>query len=123
MAFTDPTLSEINTLDPVFAPYAFQFINALRTYGIPAWIQPPYGARRTLAQETALVGRGASETLHSAHLQGLAFDIDILGYGRDQIPAWWWNALGGWAEANFPFKWGGRWKTLKDYAHFQANWF
>jgi len=53
-------------------------------------------------------------------LSGLAFDVDVFGFGRDEIPLWWFYQLGALGE-QLGFRWGGRWSGLRDYGHFEAR--
>lgn len=115
MPFNDQTIRHLNSLQPAVAARGFQFINALRQAGIPAYIS---SSRRTYAEQGRLVASGASQTMNSKHVQGRAFDIDILGYGRDDLPSWWWLALGKYGE-RLGLAWGGRWTTFYDAGHFE----
>lgn len=115
MSFNDPTLRHIQGLQPPVAALAYQFINDLRAAGIPAWIS---SAVRTKTEQAKLVAAGASKTMRSKHLEGRAFDIDILGYGRDDLPRWWWTAVGQYAEA-IGLRWGGRFTGFFDAGHFE----
>lgn len=114
--FNDPTVAMIESLDDTTAALAFQFINALRQAGIPAWIS---SARRDAATEARLVAAGRSKTMRSYHLTGQAFDFDVLGYGRDQLPTWWLNEVGAFGES-LGLVWGGRWQSPYDPGHFQS---
>jgi len=116
LPFNDQTVQHLNTLQPAVAARGFQFINALRQAGIPAYIS---SSRRTYAEQAALVQRGASRTMQSKHVDGRAFDIDILGYGRDDLPKWWWLAVGMYAE-RLGLRWGGRWTSFYDAGHFEV---
>ena len=58
--------------------------------------------------------------MNSKHLQGLAWDIDWYGWGRDEIPKWFWDLVGPWAETNLNLVWGGRW-SFRDYGHFELR--
>jgi len=60
--------------------------------------------------------------MRSAHLQGQAFDVDIHGLGRDDVPLWFWYDLGYFAEW-IGFRWGGRWSDPRDYGHFENPYF
>lgn len=114
----DPTQAQINTLDPEIAWRAAYLINVLRDIGWPVGIVA-LGARRNETAQKALVREGRSRTLRSRHIDGLAFDLDILGVPRDEVPEWFWNALGPWAEQALGLRWGGRFSTIRDLAHFE----
>lgn len=116
MPFNDPSMRHIAGLSRGIAPIAFQFVNAMRQAGIPAYIS---SGRRTLAEQARLVASGASRTMQSKHVDGRAFDIDILGYSRDDLPTWWWQQVGEYAEG-LGLVWGGRWTTFYDAGHFEV---
>ena len=114
----DPTQAQVDTLDPEMAWRAAALINALRDEGYPAGIVA-LGARRTPSEQAPLVREGRSLTLRSRHLSGRAFDLDILGVNRDSVPEWFWTQVGIWAERWLGLKWGGRWTSPRDLAHFE----
>jgi uncharacterized protein YcbK (DUF882 family) len=116
MAWNDPTEANLVTLSPALVPLAVALVNGCRDAGWPVYIS---SARRSIDEQQRLVGIGRSQTLRSKHLEGLAFDIDVLGLSRDQIPKAFWNALGPAAEQYLGLKWGGRWETLYDPGHFE----
>lgn len=87
---------------------------------------------RTLAEERANVAKGTSQTLHSRHLpnaEGLACAVDVAAIDEGHIS---WSALlykpiaaamkAVANELDVPIEWGGDWKTLKDWGHFQLPW-
>ena len=102
-------------------------IGAAREVGVPLMV---ISALRTAkANEEAGGARNSYHLDHSA-LTGepgaLAFDVAVYGYARNEIPAWWWQMLGNWAEANLGLLWGGRfaWNGEPDVNHFDARrWF
>lgn len=91
-------------------------VNAAREAGIPLVIT---SSLRTPAEQKELVRRGFSQTQNSRHLTGRAFDVDIFGLSRDQVPKWFWDILGPWAERWLKLKWGGRWRSIYDPGHFE----
>lgn len=93
-------------------------VSALREAGVPCIIQQS-GARRGYLEQTRLVLAGRSRTLRSAHLAGKAFDIDVAGIDRSDIPRAFWNVVGPWAERQLGLKWGGRWSDPWDPGHFE----
>lgn len=115
MPFNYRTATHIANLQPDLGARAFYFINALREAGVPAYIS---SSIRTPDFQASLVRGGKSQRLKSLHLEGRAFDIDILGYGRDKLPKWWWQAVGEFAES-LGMRWGGRWTSLYDAGHFE----
>lgn len=120
MAWIDPTPTSINSLDPKIRPAAVALVNGLRQAGVPVFIQAS-GARRTTDEQQRLVQSGRSQTYRSKHLLGLAFDIDIRGFRREEIPKWFWDELGPAAEAYLGLRWGGRFKSLYDPGHFEIG--
>lgn len=116
MQFNDQSIRHLNTLQARPAALGFQLVNALRAAGIPAYIS---SGRRTNNEQAKLVSSGKSRTLNSKHLSGRAFDIDILGYGRDDLPKWWWLQVGQYAE-RLGLTWGGRWTSFYDAGHFEV---
>lgn len=116
----DPTPAQLATLDPQIAPRAVALLNALRAVGVPAIITR-LGARRTQAEQMALLNdpRGVTSTSRSRHITGMAFDIDVLGMRRDDIPSWWWPIIGNYAEQALGLRWGGRWTRPYDPGHFE----
>lgn len=82
---------------------------------------------RTLDQERRNVARGASQTLHSRHLDGHAVDIWAVVDGKAFIdwtvaPVIAFTMKKAAAELSIPIEWGGDWTTLKDGPHFQLPW-
>lgn len=115
---SDSTQALLNDLDPFLQTRAAFLINSLRDLGIPAVIVAQ-GGRRTVEEQARLVEARLSRTMRSKHVLGRAFDLDILGYRRDDIPRDFWNALGPWAEEYLGLTWGGRWANPYDPGHFE----
>ncbi len=113
----DPTESNLDTLEPWTRNAAEWLIWATRTAGYPVIIS---SARRSKDEQARLVAAGRSRTLSSKHLKGQAFDIDISGMGRDQVPRWFWDLIGPWAETNLGLRWGGRFSSIYDPGHFET---
>lgn len=114
----DPTPAELEGLVPELQAIAFEVIAVLRNLGYPAGITVQ-GGRRNEAEQRKLLAAGRTRTLHSAHLEGRAFDLDLLGYSRDRVPDWFWNLVGPWVEQKFDLVWGGRWAGFRDVGHFE----
>lgn len=87
---------------------------------------------RTVAEEAQNVAKGASETMHSRHLpnkEGFACAVDLMAV-TDDLPDWKARDYQPIAAAMFAaahsesvlIEWGGDWKTLKDWGHFQLPW-
>lgn len=81
---------------------------------------------RTEGQEEINVQNGKSQTMDSRHLFGLAVDLGITlnGVLTWDVPSYTKLAdimLAAAASLNIPIVWGGSWKTLKDYDHFELN--
>jgi len=111
----DSTVRIIETLSPDIQLAAWWMVYIVRSAGIPLQIT---SGVRSRGEQRGLVAAGSSQTLQSKHLTGQAFDVDIHGYGRDQIPLWFWEQLGALGEY-LGFRWGGRWTGLRDYGHFE----
>jgi len=111
----DSTLAHIERLSPDIQDAAFYLVWLVRSAGIPLQIT---SSTRTQAEQAELVRLGRSLTLKSKHLMGQAFDVDVHGYGRDEISLWFWEQLGQLGEW-IGFRWGGRFSGLQDYGHFE----
>lgn len=87
---------------------------------------------RTLAAQKTAVATGHSQTLHSRHFpnkEGLACAVDVAALvdghiswlPADYLPIY--NAIeAAAAELKLHVEWGGNWKTIKDWGHFQLPW-
>jgi len=111
----DATMRHLEGLSPDIQLAAWYLVYIVRSAGIPLQIT---SSLRTQAEQRDLVRAGRSRTVRSKHLSGQAFDVDIHGYGRDEIPLWFWYELAELAEL-LGFRWGGRFTGLKDYGHFE----
>ncbi len=105
------------SLEPETARLAYWLVYAARTAGVPLIIT---SGRRSPEEQRQLVQQGRSQTYQSRHLSGEAFDVDVAGLGRDQVPRWVWDSLGPYAES-MGLDWGGRWRTLVDLGHFERR--
>ena len=108
-------MAHIRRLSPDIQLAAWYLVAIVRDAGVPLQIT---SSLRSREEQAALVRAGRSLTLRSAHLEGQAFDVDVHGYGRDQIPLWWFEQLGYLGEY-LGLRWGGRWTGVKDYGHFE----
>jgi len=108
-------MAHIRALSPEIQDAAFWLVYVVRNAGFPLQIT---SSVRTRAEQEALVISGRSQTRQSAHLRGEAFDVDIHGFGRDQVPLWFWEQLGQLGEY-LGLRWGGRWSGFRDYGHFE----
>jgi peptidoglycan L-alanyl-D-glutamate endopeptidase CwlK len=102
-------------LQPRLAVRAESFVDYLRRAGLPLIIT---SGLRSLAQQKLLLQQRRTTTLQSKHLDGLAFDVDVYGVGRNAVPAWIWDAIGPIGE-QYGLVWGGRWKSFRDVGHFE----
>lgn len=107
----DPTPELIADLDPGIQGAAVQLVNAAREVGVPLIL---VSGRRSV---TANIDAGGAA--RSQHLYGLAFDVQVYPYLRDQVPGWWWASLGAYGEA-LGLRWGGRFRN-PDLNHFDAG--
>lgn len=114
---TDPTLAQLRGLTAQTRALAVELINELRDAGWPAVIVA-LGARRTQAEQRQLVRTGLSNDLHSPHLRGRAFDLDLYRQKRGDVPQVFWEAAGELGE-QLGLRWGGRWRK-PDVAHFEV---
>jgi hypothetical protein len=108
---SDETSLHWGSLDSALQPYAAYFVNAVRAAGVPLVI---ISGRRSAATNQAV---GGAE--RSLHLYGFAFDVQVVGYRREDIPLNWWYALGSFWEA-MGGRWGGRFDP-PDVNHFDAG--
>jgi peptidoglycan LD-endopeptidase CwlK len=87
---------------------------------------------RTVEEQKQNLAKGASQTMRSRHLTGHAVDLcvhDENGKGvltGPTVPRRY-AALNktiqaAASELGIPITWGGSWKTLKDYGHFELSW-
>jgi hypothetical protein len=112
-AYRDRTESYLATLAEPARTAAALLVEAGRVAGWPVVIQH-LGARRTLAEQAALVERGLSKAPNSRHLAGLAFDLDLAGYPREAGMELW-RHYGRWIRQQ-----GGTWGgDFGDYGHFE----
>lgn len=118
----DETERYLASLRPDVSALARELIILSRENGWPVIITR-LGGRRSPADQAKLYamgrtvpGRIVTHTLTSAHIDGRAFDLDLLGYPRDAgMPLW--RALGAlWTRSGF--RWGGTWG---DYGHFEVR--
>jgi len=111
----DSSLRHIENLSPDIQLAAWWMVYIVRSAGVPLQIT---ASVRTRAEQAELVRLGLSQAPQSKHLIGQAFDVDVHGYGRDQIPIWWFEQLGALGEY-LGLRWGGRWTGFRDYGHFE----
>lgn len=107
-------MAHIRALSPDIQDAAFWLVYIARNAGFPLQIT---SSVRTRAEQATLFRMSLSRTTRSKHLTGQAFDVDIHGIGRDQVPLWFWQALGDLGEY-LGLEWGGRWTDFRDYGHF-----
>lgn len=107
----DETEQLIRSLDADFQPHAIRLINALRRAGVPAVV---ISGRRSTTTNREVGGATRSQ-----HLFGVAIDIQILGWRRDDLPFWWWEIIGGFWE-RMGGRWGGRFNP-PDVNHFDSG--
>lgn len=119
LAHVHPDLVKVITAAYASSTFPFIVINGLRTQ----------------EQERINVAKGASQTMHSRHLpnpKGLACAVDVMATSTGGTPIWNNNSLSYTAinaavqqashDLRIPVEWGGDWKTLKDWGHFQLPW-
>lgn len=111
----DASMRHILSLSPDIQAAAWYLVYLVRTAGVPLQIT---SSLRTRSEQASLVRSGASNTQKSLHLIGQAFDVDVHGYGRNEIPEWWLYQLGSLGE-QLGLRWGGRWSSPRDLGHFE----
>lgn len=118
---------KLDDLDEGFKPQAIELLARLAEAEIPCFI---VDTLRTKAEQEAYLASGASQTIRSKHLKGMA--IDVCPYEMFQIHGpdklLWdadnpanlaiWTRIGEIGEG-LGLRWGGRWKSLRDYGHFE----
>lgn len=107
----DPTQAKIDSLQQDAAIRAYWLVRTARESGIPLMIISGY--------RSADLNRSVGGAPASKHLSGRAFDVQVQGFTRDELPISWWTALGSWAEQNLGLRWGGRFST-PDVNHFDV---
>ena len=107
----DNSMAMVLSLQPFLQPYVVNLVNAVRQEGIPLMV---LSGRRN-ANVNAEVG-GAERSLH---LYGLAFDLQVEGYRRDEVHPYFWQYLGEWWES-VGGRWGGRF-SAPDVNHFDVG--
>lgn len=112
----DPTPGIVAGLEPYTQARAVYLVNAARTAGIPLMVT---SGRRSYWEQLGLLWQGATKTLASKHVQGKAFDIDVAGWNRDDLPEWFWAEIGPFGES-LGLNWGGRWSSFVDLGHFES---
>ncbi len=79
--------------------------------------------KRTRERQIKLVQQGASKTLDSRHIQGMAVDVVEVGgdYNKEKMI----QISMAFKEAakllSIPINWGGDWKSFKDTPHFELD--
>jgi peptidoglycan L-alanyl-D-glutamate endopeptidase CwlK len=116
--FSDPTGPHLDRLRIDVAELAVDCLNQLRRdYQLPIIIT---SSLRSQSEQDALVLAGRSRTYKSYHLTGQAFDVDIAGVDRNQVPEHTWAIVSSVFETA-GFIWGGNWKTFVDKGHFEYH--
>jgi len=111
----DATLRHIDVLSPDIRDAAFWLVYVVRSAGFPLQIT---SSVRTRQEQASFVAQGRSRLARSKHLVGQAFDVDVHGVARDEIPMWFWQQLG-WLGEYLGLRWGGRWSDPWDPGHFE----
>lgn len=107
----DNSLVFIRSLQPFLQPYAIAMVNGVREEGIPLMV---ISGRRSLQRN-----HDAGGAENSLHLMGLAFDVQVEGYKREEINPAFWQWLGSWWES-VGGRWGGRFSSA-DINHFDTG--
>jgi uncharacterized protein YcbK (DUF882 family) len=107
----DNSMVMIQSLQPFLRPYVVALVNGIRQEGIP--LQVISGRRNANVNQEV----GGAE--RSLHLYGLAFDLQVEGYRRDEVHPYFWQYLGEWWES-VGGRWGGRF-SAPDVNHFDTG--
>jgi len=107
----DNSMVFVNTLQPFLRPYVIALVNGIRAEGIPLQV---ISARRN-----ANVNQEVGGAERSLHLYGLAFDLQVEGYRREEVHPYFWQYLGEWWES-VGGRWGGRF-SAPDVNHFDTG--
>lgn len=107
----DQTEALIEELDVELGWRAVNLINAARSVGVPLQV---ISGLRSVGRNRDVGGAPRSQ-----HLYGRAFDVAVQGYTVRQVPAWWWQELGAYAEY-LGLRWGGRFQP-PDVNHFDLG--
>jgi len=92
------------------------FIN----FNLPGYSAAIDSAKRTILEQTMLVQSGASKTMNSAHLEGLAADVLLYIDGVYQRQTESYKILGDyWKEIDSNNVWGGDFEGFPDGNHFE----
>lgn len=119
---SDPTAAQISTLRSDTQWAASWLIYFLRLeYELPAIISE---GLRSSSRQDFLFESGRTRpgpiltgTRESFHESGQAFDVDMHGWNRDDVPEWVWDVVGPVGEW-LGLEWGGRWLS-RDLGHFE----
>lgn len=111
------TEEHIRRLDPEIAWRAWWLVYIARSIGIPLIIT---SSVRSAEEQRRLFQAGYSRTERSKHLVARAFDVDVKGYSRDDVPLHIWNWLATVGDY-LGLYWGGRFKNFFDAGHFELR--
>jgi len=112
---SDPSVRHLLQLELQTQSAGVRMLTHVRQAGVPLIVT---SSVRTPAVQAELVRTGRSKTLRSKHLEGRAFDVDVHGFNRSDIPRWWFYQLGSLAEP-LGLRWGGNFKGFWDPGHFE----
>lgn len=109
--FNDDTVPHLETLDPAIQHAAWYLVAGARRAGWPVIV---ISSRRDPRRNADAGGDAFSN-----HLDGMAFDVQLWPFLRDEVPLPYWEVLGRFWEA-LGGRWGGRFST-PDVNHFDAG--
>jgi len=110
----DPTLENLQGLQPDVYECAVYLVNAYREAGYPAVVT---SGRRTVQRQQELIAQGLTTATLSHHLNGRAVDIAFLGIPNAPRD---WYAAGGALWELMGGRWGGRF-SIPDILHFDGG--
>jgi len=108
----DPTPEKLEELESSTQEAAYWLIRVAREAGIPMMIISGF--------RSPDLNRQVGGAPNSLHLHGMAFDVQVSGFTREQLPKEWWAAVGSYAEQVLGLRWGGRF-VIPDVNHFDLG--
>lgn len=114
---TSQIVNDLSVLHPAFRNKVIEMIIACNKAGVPVRVYETY--RDSIRQDSLYNKKGRRVTTarsgYSKHQYGLAIDIYPVKRTKQN-----WATIGRIGES-LGLRWGGKWKSLKDYPHFEYD--